>query len=69
MKFELKIEITDPDGVVHDHDIAVLDKGFERASDIGLTLSESKELLLNLQQVMVEAQTKAYAEKQAISQK
>ena len=42
MKFELKIEITDPDGVVHEHDIAVLDKGFERASDIGLTLSESK---------------------------
>ena len=65
MKFELKIEITDPDGVVHDHDIAVLDKSFERASDIGLTLSESKELLLNLQQVMVEAQTKAYTEKQS----
>ena len=51
MDISVKIAITDPDGVVHEHEIAAFEKGYESAAEIGLSIGESKELLLKLQRV------------------
>lgn len=62
MKMQINLQITDDRGVLHDHQISVLDKGFSDAGEIGLSISESKDLLLSLQQEIVTAQTRAYCE-------
>ena len=60
MDISVKIAITAPDGVVHVHEIAAFEKGFESAAKIGLSIEDSKVLLLNLQQEIVAAQTAAF---------
>ena len=60
MDISVKIAITDPNGVVHEHEIAVFEKGYESAAEIGLSIGESKELLLKLQRDIVAAQTAAF---------
>ena len=60
MNILVKIEITGPDGKVHEHDIAAFEKGCECAAEIGLSIGDSKELLLNLQQKIVAAQAAAF---------
>ena len=60
MDISVKIAITAPDGVVHEHEIAAFEKGFESAAEIGLSIEDSKALLLNLQQEIVAAQTAAF---------
>jgi hypothetical protein len=59
MDISVKIAITAPDGVVHEHEIASFEKGFENAAEIGLSIGDSKALLLNLQQKIAAAQTAA----------
>ena len=60
MEISVKIAITAPNGVVHEHEIAAFEKGYERVAEIGLSIQESKELLLKLQEGIVAAQTKAF---------
>ena len=60
MDILVKIAITAPDGVVHEHQIATFEKGCESAAEIGLSIGDSKELLLNLQQKIVAAQTATF---------
>ena len=60
MNILVKIEITGPDGKVYEHDIAAFEKGCECAAEIGLSIGDSKELLLNLQQKIVAAQAAAF---------
>lgn len=60
MNIQIKIEITAPNGDVHEHGIAVFDKGFECAAEIGLSIEDSKALLVNLQQEIIAAQAQAF---------
>lgn len=60
MDISVKIAITDPDGVVHEHEIAAFEKGSESTAEIGLSIGDSKALLLNLQQEIVAAQTATF---------
>jgi hypothetical protein len=62
MKIQLKIQITDLDGIAHECTIAEFDKGLECAAEIGLSIEDSKGLLLNLQQEIVAIQAKAFCE-------
>jgi hypothetical protein len=62
MNIQIKIQITVLDGTVHECNIAEFDKGFECAAEIGLSIEDSKGLLLNLQQDMVAAQAKAFCD-------
>jgi len=48
MDISVKIAITAPNGVVHEHEIAAFEKGFESAAEIGLSIGDSKALLLTL---------------------
>ena len=60
MDISVKIAITDPNGAVHEHEIATFEKGYESAAEIGLSIGESKELLLKLQREVVAAQAAAF---------
>ncbi len=60
MKMHINLQITDPDGVVHDCQVAVLDKAYSNLGEIGLSISESKDLLLALQKEIISAQSQAY---------
>ena len=60
MKMHINLQIVDLDGEVHDHQIAVLDKEQNNAGGIGLSIAESKGLLLALQKEIVTAQAQAY---------
>lgn len=68
MNIEISVTITDPDGAAHDHVVAAFDKGFETSAEIGLSIAESKALLLKLQQEIVGAQTRAYCARRAVCQ-
>lgn len=48
MDIRIKIEITGPDGEMHEHDIATFEKECENTAEIGLSIEDSKGLLLNL---------------------
>ena len=50
MNIEIEIKITGPDGMAHTEKIATFTKGVKTIGEIGLSISESKELLLKLQQ-------------------
>jgi hypothetical protein len=60
MNIEIKVEITGPDGITHTEKIAGFTKGTDTIAEIGLSIAESKELLLKLQQEIVSAQCMAY---------
>lgn len=64
MNIEIKVAITAPDGTVHTEEIGSLTKGWETIGEIGLSISESKGLLLKLQQEIVAAQCAAFCAKQ-----
>ena len=65
MDIEIKVTITAPDGTVHTEDIAKLTKAAETIGDVGLSIAESKVLLLNLQQEIVSSQSAAFCTKHA----
>ena len=65
MDIAIKVTITAPDGTVHTEGIAKLTKATEIIGDIGLSIAESKELLLKLQQEIVSAQAAAFCTKRA----
>lgn len=60
MNIEIKVKITGPDGTAHTEKIANLTKGADTIGEIGLSIAETKELLLKLQQEIVSAQCMAY---------
>lgn len=60
MKMHINLQIIDCDGVVHDHQVAVLDKEYSTSGEVGLSISESKDLLLAIQTEIISAQTQAY---------
>ncbi len=60
MNVEIKVKITGPDGIAHTEKIADFTKGADTIGEIGLSIAESKELLLKLQQEIVSAQCVAY---------
>ena len=63
MRVKILLQITTDDGAPGDvEEVASLDKSVERAEDIGLSLAESKALLVAAQQRIVEAQTKNWTE-------
>lgn len=65
MNIQIKVQITDADGVCHEQDIATFDKGHGCAGEVGLSIAETKELLLRLQQEMVTAQTRAFCDEKS----
>lgn len=60
MDIEIKVKITGPDGATHTEKITTLTKDTDAIGEIGLSISESKELLLKLQQEIVSAQCVDY---------
>lgn len=60
MNIEIEVKITGPDGIAHVERIANLTKGTDPIGEIGLSIAESKDLLLKLQQEIVSAQCEAY---------
>ena len=63
MKIQIKIQITDLGGVTHECNIAEFDKGFECAAEIGLSIEDSKGLLLNLQQELLQPKLKPFVKR------
>ena len=60
MKFEIKVQVTAPDGDEQEYLLTLFEKGLDYANDIGLSIAESKDVLLKLQQQIVTAQTQAF---------
>ena len=60
MEIQVKIAITTPNGDVHEHSVAGFQKGHECAGEIGLSIAESKALMLKLQREIVVAQAAAF---------
>ncbi len=65
MNIEIKVTIIGPDGTAHTEKIATPTKGTDAIGEIGLSISESKDLLLKLQQEVVSAQCVAYCAKRS----
>lgn len=65
MNIEIEVKITGPDGAAHTEKVAIFRKGTDTIGEIGLSISESKELLLKLQQEIVSAQCVAYCAKRS----
>lgn len=62
MNIEIEVKITGPDGISHTEKIAGFSKGTDTIGEIGLSIAESKALLLTLQQEIVSAQSAAYCQ-------
>jgi len=60
MNIEVNVTITSPDGTRQDHHVASFDKGYECSGNVGLSITESKEVLVNLQRQIVGMQARAY---------
>ena len=54
------------DGAIETAEIALLEKGFSCIEEFGMTLAESKSILLQLQKVVVEQQIQAYLETRSV---
>ena len=65
MDIEINVTITGPDGIAHTEAIANFSKRAESIGEIGLSISESKALLVRLQQEIVSAQCASYCAKRA----
>lgn len=65
MKIELTVKITAPDGTIHTEKLGALAKSADAIGDIGLSIAESKQLLLKLQQEIVSVQCAAFCAKHA----
>ena len=65
MKFEINVTITGQDGTAHTENIVTLTKASDTIGGIGLSIAESKQLLLKLQQEIVSAQCAAFCTKHA----
>ncbi len=65
MDIEIEVKITGPDGMAHTEKIAIFSKGAETIGEIGLSIAECKDLLLQLQQEIVSAQCVAYRAKRS----
>lgn len=65
MNIEIEVKITGPDGAAHTEKVAIFRKGTDTVGEIGFSISESKELLLKLQQEIVSAQCVAYCAKRS----
>jgi len=64
VRFMVQLRAFDDDGeLIADDTILSLDKGSDRLEDLGLSLSESKDILAGLQRPMVEAQLAAYVDR------
>lgn len=63
MDIEIEVKITGPDGMAHTENTATFSKGAETIGEIGLSIAESKDLLLQLQQEIVSAQCVAHCAK------
>lgn len=68
MDVEIKVTITAPDGTSHTDTIGMFAKGFDTVGEIGLSIDESKTLLLNIQQKIVDAQCAAFCAERAFCQ-
>ncbi len=63
MRFKVQLMLISDEGeVLSTNDVATLEKNISRVEDIGLTLQESKDILLGLQKDIVEAQVEAFLE-------
>ena len=60
MDIEITVTITAPDGAAHTEQIGAITKASDTIDEIGLTIAESKDLLLKLQQEIVSAQCATY---------
>lgn len=60
MKFNIQVVIEDEQGGIKTEDVIQLDKPCDLANAVGLTLSESKSLLKELQETVVLQQAKSY---------
>lgn len=60
MDIEITATITAPNGTVHTEQIGAITKTSDTIGEIGLSIGESKDLLLKLQQEVVSAQCAAF---------
>ena len=64
VRFMIQLRAFDDDGeLIADDTILNLDKGSDRLEDLGLSLSEGKDILSGLQRPMIEAQLAAYVDR------
>ena len=64
VRFMVQLRAFDDDGeLIADNTILSLDKGSDRLEDLGLSLSESNDLLAGLQRPLIEAQLAAYVDR------
>ena len=64
----VQLRAFDDDGeLIADDTILNLDKGSDRLEDLGLSLSESKDILAGLQRPMIEAQLAAYVDRYIVA--
>ena len=61
MQFKIQVSIADEHGETITEDVIVLDKSGHPQSLVGLSLSESKQLLKRLQQIIIHKQANQYA--------
>ncbi len=60
MRFKIQVVIEEDDQQIAVEDIVSFEKGFSHSDCIGLSLSDSKQVLKNLQRVMIQAQAQAF---------
>ena len=65
MDIEITVTITAPDGTAHTEQIGAITKASDTIGEIGLSIGESKDLLLKLQQEVVSAQCVAFCARHA----
>lgn len=65
MNIDITVTITAADGTLHTEKIGAITKGSDTIGEIGLSIGESKELLLKLQQKIVSAQCAAFCSRRA----
>ncbi|MDA1044317.1 MAG: ISKra4 family transposase, partial [Verrucomicrobia bacterium] len=63
MDIKINVTITGPDGIAHAETVATFSKCADSIGEIGLSISESKALLVRLQQEIVAAQCSSYCSK------
>ena len=65
MDIKINVTISGPDGIAHAETVAIFSKGADSICEIGLSISDSKALLVRLQQEIVAAQCASYCTRRA----
>ena len=65
MEFKIRLVAVNEDGSEKTAEEIILNKDYQKVEHLGLTLEESKEILKNIQKVILEQQTTAFVDKRS----